>query len=81
MLLLTIPIKVLIGQFEKFTRICVAIVAGAIAGFCWTLLNYWFLGPWFGAWSFPVVDCWIAGGVIGFITVALPGKRSHEDDS
>jgi uncharacterized BrkB/YihY/UPF0761 family membrane protein len=73
-LLLTVPIALLIRKLDRFTRLSIAIVAGAIAGFCWTLLNYGFLGPWFGAWSFPVVDCWIAGGVIGIITVALPGK-------
>ena len=73
-LFLTVPIALLIRRLGRFTRLSIAIVAGAIAGYCWTLLNYGFLGPWFGAWSFPVVDCWIAGGVIGIITVALPGE-------
>jgi len=80
-LLLTIPIALLIRKLGRFTRLSIAVVAGAIAGFCWTLLNYGFLGPWFGAWSFSVVDCWIAGGVIGIITVALPGKGSHDNGS
>ena len=33
-----------------------------------------FLGPWFAAWSFPVLTCWLAGSLSGSIVSA--GKPS-----
>src|SRR5687768_3538172 len=39
--------------------------AGAILGVGWTMLNRWLLGPWFGAWSLPVLLCWSMGGALG----------------
>lgn len=54
-------------------RVGLAIFLGAFAGFGWTLLNRWYLGPWFGAWSFPVLYCWIIGGAVGMLTVAMVG--------
>jgi hypothetical protein len=52
-------------------RITVGLIAGILSGFLWTILNRWMLGPWFGAWSFPVLYCWIIGGVVGFVSAIL----------
>src|SRR5688572_14915511 len=41
------------------------LVTGALYGFAFTVLNRAWLGPWFGAWSFPVLYCWVAGGAVG----------------
>ena len=52
---------------------------GAIYGFAYTLLNRAFLGPWFGAWSFPVLYCWVVGGALGLVfsaRVPFPGGPS-----
>ena len=38
--------------------------AGAAVGVLWTLANARLLGPWFGAWSFPVLLCWTTGGAL-----------------
>jgi hypothetical protein len=44
--------------------------AGILIGFLWTLANAWLLGPWFGAWSLPVVLCWCVGGLLGLAAAA-----------
>jgi hypothetical protein len=46
------------------------IPTGAVAGYLWTLVVAAVLGPWIGAFSFPVLFCWIAGGVSAGITAA-----------
>ena len=62
---------ILFGDWRLANRLWLAVLLGAIGGFGWTLLNLWYLGPWFGAWSFPVLYCWMAGGVFGLFAVAL----------
>jgi hypothetical protein len=54
-------------------RIWIAVLLGGAAGFGYTLLNRAMLGPWFGAWSFNVLYCWIAGGAFGILAVAILG--------
>lgn len=66
---------ILLRDVRRIHRLWLAIVVGALAGFCWTLLNRWYLGLWFGAWSFPVLYCWIAGGVFGILSVAMLGRE------
>jgi len=48
--------------------LCVA--GGATVGFAWTLLASIMLGGMIYAFSFPVLLCWIAGGVLGGIIAA-----------
>ena len=43
---------------------------GAILGFVWTIAAAFILGGWIGAFSFPVLFCWIFGGVSGGIAAA-----------
>ena len=45
-------------------------VAGIGLGFLWTLANALLLGPWFGAWSFPVLLCWTTGGALSLASAA-----------
>ena len=52
-------------------RIWIGTLLGGVAGLGWTLLNLVMLGPWFGAWSFNVLYCWIAGGAAGIFVIAL----------
>jgi hypothetical protein len=48
-------------------RYAVAVAIGIATGVLWTYIVAFFLGAWFGAFSFPVLSCWIAGGVCGMI--------------
>ena len=45
----------------------VAVVLGVVGGLLWTYLVAFFLGAGFGAFSFPVLPCWIAGGASAMI--------------
>jgi len=67
----------LLQKLRLVNRVGFCIVLGAFLGFAWTIVNRWFLGPWFGAWSFPVLYCWIVGGVAGILTIVLL-SRPHE---
>ena len=42
-----------------------AMAFGALYGFAFTVVCRLLLGPWFGAWSFPVLYCWVGGGAFG----------------
>jgi len=53
----------------------VALLAGAAAGLLWTLAVALMLGPFMGAWSFPVLFCWMAGGAAAFGCFASPVLR------
>ncbi len=54
------------GQ-RTWVRYVIAGVSGAVLGWGWTLLVALFLGPWFAAFSFPVLACWVAGGSSGMV--------------
>lgn len=59
----------------------VTIFVGAFTGFIWTILVALLLGPWFGAFSVPVLYCWVGGGVVGSVftigdVAESPKKRS-----
>ena len=49
-------------------RYLMAVVIGIMVGVLWTFIVRIFLGPWFGAFSFPVLTCWAAGGASGMVT-------------
>jgi hypothetical protein len=50
--------------------------AGIGVGFLWTLANALMLGPWFGAWSFPVLLCWTTGGALSLAAAATSASAS-----
>lgn len=77
----SLPFAALIGVSNLFLtrlycrlllpiRYPVAILLGAIAGALWTYLVALFLGAWFGAFSFPVLSCWIGGGAGAMVIAA-----------
>ena len=47
-------------------------VIGAATSVAFTWLHAMYLGPWVGAWSFPVGLGWLFGGVVGMTLGALP---------
>ena len=51
----------------SFARYCAAVIAGALIGVVWTFIVALLVGPWFLAFSFPVLSCWVAGGVSGMV--------------
>lgn len=66
--------SLLLRNFRLLNRAWLGILLGGLAGFGWTVLNLMLLGPWFGAWSFGVLYCWIFGGAAGIFSVAILGK-------
>lgn len=53
---------------------------GLVLGFAWTLAVALLLGPWFGAFSIPVLFCWTGGGLSGLVAasaVHAPRRRTH----
>jgi hypothetical protein len=76
----TIPYSSLLGAFStKIRNLCCelrfafrlsfAVAAGLISGLVWTIIVFFLLGPWFGAFSFPVLYGWLVGGVAGMVTI------------
>ena len=54
-------------------RLPLAVVAGVAAGIAWTFVVALLLGPWIGAFSFPVLFCWSAGGAAAMVALAAAG--------
>lgn len=77
LLLPSMLFAILLRNARTINRVWLGILVGGLAGFGWTLLNLAFLGPWFGAWSFNVLYCWIVGGAFGILAVALTGRRQQ----
>ena len=50
-------------------------IVGAGSGLLWTIVVRLLLGPWFGAFSFPVVYFWMIGGCFGLLFASVFGKR------
>ena len=48
-----------------------AVFLGLVGGVLWTLVVASILGGWIGAFSFPVLLCWLSGSLAAFITCAL----------
>lgn len=59
-------VTVLRGRSAVITYATSGII-GAVAGLLWTYLVASSLGPYFGAFSFEVLTCWIVGGASGLI--------------
>ena len=64
-------------RLSFFIRYSVAALSGGLLGFIWTFIVALVLGPWFGAFSFPVLLIWAAGGASGMIssTGACKGRK------
>jgi hypothetical protein len=55
---------------QAWLRYPLLVALGAVLGFLWTVIAAILLGGWIGAFSFPVLFCWVAAGVTGGITAA-----------
>ncbi|MCA1615258.1 MAG: hypothetical protein LC800_14375 [Acidobacteria bacterium] len=59
-------------------RLTVALLIGVAVGFLWTLVVRFMLGPWLGAFSFPVLYCWVIGGTVTMpLTILLCGRPAR----
>jgi hypothetical protein len=58
-------------SLPPLVRVVVAMLTGSALGFLWTLVVYVMLGPWFGAFSFPVLYCWMIGGAVALLFTQL----------
>ena len=67
LLLPALVVLVFLRRVHPVIRVALALVVGVASGFVWTVFNRWMLGPWFGAWSFPVLYCWLFGGALGIV--------------
>jgi hypothetical protein len=74
LLILSLVVLPFMSNLPATVRMAVGLVIGILSGFLWTLFNRWMLGPWFGAWSFPVLYCWVVGGVVGFVGAIVVQK-------
>ena len=45
------------------------LLLGPLVGFAWTLFVAFALGPWMGAFSFPVLYCWVGGATFAALAV------------
>ena len=75
-LLLVSFVLLVLPKRHLILRLALALIIGATSGFIWTVYNRWMLGPWFGAWSFPVVYCWMVGGHSVWLAQPLFKRRS-----
>ena len=78
LLLPALAFAFLARNLRTINRVWIGTLLGGVTGFGWTLLNLMMLGPWFGAWSFNVLYCWIAGGALGILSVAVLGHSRRE---
>jgi hypothetical protein len=69
--------KDILDRFPLPIRYIVAAVVGGAGGVLWTYIVAFFLGVWFGAFSFPVLPCWMASGASGLIIGAGEYKNSR----
>ncbi|MFL5486956.1 MAG: hypothetical protein ACJ8AJ_00585 [Gemmatimonadaceae bacterium] len=53
----------------------VLVVVGAVVGLAWTVIAALVLGGWIFAFSFPVLFCWLGGGLLSGISAALVLNR------
>ena len=65
--ILSLVVLPFLSRLPLGARIAIGLGVGIFSSFLWTVLNRWMLGPWFDAWSFPVLYCWVIGGVVGLV--------------
>lgn len=56
-----------------------AVLSGGLLGYLATMLVWLMLGPWFGAFSFPVFYCWLAGAITACVVATLLSKKKNAD--
>jgi hypothetical protein len=65
-----------LARWSPWIGLVVGGTAGLGIGFLWTMVNALLYGPWFGAWSVPMLLCWTTGGALGLAAAATsrPGR-------
>jgi len=58
-------------QLRSSLRHALSIVVGLLGGYFWTWLVANILGPWFRAFSFPVLYFFVTGAVVGLLVGSL----------
>ena len=70
---------------RSWFRHTLSIFVGLVGGYVWTWFVYFTLGPWFGAFSFPVLHFWMLGAVVGLLIggvyVSFYRRGANEVDS
>jgi hypothetical protein len=64
-------------RFPSLMRYLLALIVGAGCGVLWTILVRFQLGPYFGAFSFPVIYFWMFGGFSGLLFASLYAIRQN----
>jgi len=54
-------------QCRPWLRQTLSLIIGLSGGYLWTWFVAFALGPWFGAFSFPVLYFWTFGAVVGLV--------------
>jgi len=77
----TIPLAILVataaGLIERvfgrrgLLRVVVALVAGVLSGIGYAFGCYYLSSGWVMAFDFPVIYCWMAGALAGFLVAAV----------
>ena len=62
------------ARWNRYLAAAVSVLAGALLGYFSTLLVWKALGPWFGAFSFPVFYCWLAGAILACVVATTREK-------
>lgn len=57
-------------SFQLWSAYLVGGFVGGVLGLLWTIGSLFMFGPWFGAWSIPVLLCWTASGALGVAAAA-----------
>ncbi|MEP6620910.1 MAG: hypothetical protein ABJE47_16415 [bacterium] len=67
---LAAPVARRLNRSGAFLHYLVLVPLGAAVGFLWTVCAAMLLGGWIATFSFPVLFCWVGGGVLGGIAAA-----------
>lgn len=72
--LTAIVLSIFKSNLRNYLKYIFFSLLGIIFGLVWTFLTAYALGPWFGAFSIPVIVCWTGGGLTAMIFAAGNGE-------
>lgn len=58
------PLKKLFSRFNIALGVAVTLIVSVLQTVIFTLVVWLLLGPWIGAYSFPIIWCWFAGIIV-----------------
>lgn len=68
------PLSRRLAAAPTLWRYAALVPLGGLLGYLWTWVVALLLGGWIGAFSFPVLFCWVAGGLLGGVAAAWSGR-------